>query len=149
MDVVTIEGKQFTVAAIGENVSGKTLSPVMEYLASEKVKVTSLADAFRPIFQMYAERGRNGVTAKMFHEASKEDGIWQFSKGNHRIFCFKDDDKKQLILLSHGARKTTRKADKSEVERAVRTRDLYLERKRAGQIRYRTLKEVIEEQGND
>jgi len=112
---------------------------------SEKAGKCPLADALRPIFQLYAEKGRDGVTASMFHEANKKDGIWQFRKGDYRIFCFKDPEKKKLILLTHGVRKTTRKAKKSEVDRAIRMRDVYLECKRTGQLRTRTISEVEKE----
>ena len=148
MDVIVLEEKQYCVAVLGKNVSGKTESDVMNYLADEKAGNCSLTEALAPIFEMYAQRGRNGVTTSMFHEVSKENGIWQFRKGNHCIFFFKDPECKRLVLLTHGNRKTGRKVDKSDVRQAVRMRDLYLEQKRLGKLRKRTLLEVSEENAN-
>lgn len=147
MDVVALEKKQYCVAVLGENVSGITRSAVLDYMNTEKVGGSStLMVSFAAVFESYANRGRNGVTKKMFHEANKEEDIWQFRKGNHRIFCFRDPDEKRLILLTHGNIKSGKKVNRKDVKRAVELRNSYLAEKKKGNLRRRSIQEVLEEE---
>ncbi len=148
MDLITLEDRQYAVGVLGKAVNGKTESELMEYLATEKIGNASLAQAFGPMFEQYAEYGRDGVTKKMFHEASSEHNIWQFKKGNYRLYCFKDPAEKRLIVLCHGALKRSKKAKKADIENAIQVRDRYIDQKRRGLLRRRTLKEVEAEASN-
>lgn len=149
MDVVAIEEKQYCIAVLGINVSGKTECEVLNYLDTAKAGNSSLMESLASIFERYALQGRHGVTKSMFHEANSEHDIWQFRKGDHRIFCFRDPDEKRLVLLTHGNIKSGKKANKADVLRAIEMRRVYLVEKKAGNLRRRTLTEVLEEQSGD
>jgi len=87
------------------------------------------------LFERYAAAGRLQLTTAVFHEANKQEGIWQFIKGRLRVFCFMDEDG-TLLVLTHGAIKKQQKADRQEVARAVRLRDAYLSAKRNGNLEW-------------
>ena len=146
MDIIILEGGAYTVAALGHSSLGKTESAVMEYLACETIGNKPLVEALRSIFQMYAEKGRDGVTASMFHEANKAQQIWQFSKGNHRIYCFKDPDEKKLLLLGHGCRKTSKKVKRSDLKQVISLRDQYLKAKQLHNLRQLTLEQLLRQE---
>ena len=80
------------------------------------------AVGFKKLFERYADMGRNGLTAEIFHEVDKENSIWEFVKGPLRVFCFVDGNK---VILTHGAIKKTQKVDRQEVGRAVGMRNSY------------------------
>lgn len=55
------------------------------------------------------------------------DGIWQFAAGKLRLAWFYDDGK--LIVCTHGFVKKTQKTKKSDIQRAVEAKKLYLKDK--------------------
>jgi len=79
------------------------------------------------------------LTDATFHEASRENDIWEFIKGQLRIYCFKDSNG-QVVILSHGIIKKSQKAKKQDIERAVTLREQYLKAKDNG-----TLEEINNE----
>lgn len=125
----------------------------LRVLASNRFEVVEIADAndsattflfeseaqwsgavrgMKALWGRYAELGRQGMTADWFHEVSRSEGIWQFSKGRLRVFCFVDGGR--LLILTHGALKKTQKVSIEEVKRAVAARDRYLTAKQCGLI---------------
>ncbi len=70
----------------------------------------------------------------MLHHANNAEGILEFIKGDLRLFCFEDSDDR-LIVLTSGTIKKRKKADKSEVDRAVRVKREYLAAKQQGRIK--------------
>ena len=77
----------------------------------------------RALFKRFATGGRLALTAELFHEASKQEGIWQFRKGRIRVFCFLDGAN---LVLTHAAIKKSQKADKRQVAEATRRRNEYI-----------------------
>lgn len=72
-----------------------------------------------------ATRGLDGVPVKWFHEASKEEKIYEFIKGPFRVFFFKGEGTQIAVCTSH-ARKSGKKADKKSVAHAARLRTAYM-----------------------
>lgn len=81
------------------------------------------AKGFYSVFKRYAEGGRSKLTAALFHEVDKSEKIWEFVKGDLRIFCFLSGEK---AVLTHGAIKKSQKVDSQEVARAVTAKNLFL-----------------------
>ncbi len=131
MKLINLERSRFSVHAIievsGEN--GETV-PVLDFLHEklEDKKFKGSADGYAALFQRYAEKGRQGLTTNMFHEANKQEKIWEFIKGRLRIYCFIDPDG-NAVILTHGVVKKSQKAQKSDINAAKRKRDEYLKAK--------------------
>ena len=117
----------------------------MDYLKSECVKSKSLAEALAPIFENYSESGREGVTTNNFHEANRDSDIWEFIKGQHRIYCFKDPLKKSLVLLSHGSRKQTQRTRPRDIAKAAKAREAYIRARDGGYLSVVTIEQASEE----
>lgn len=121
-----IESGSYEVWAIHQISEGyKSNCPVMEFLQTRAFEKQYQASAFgfRSLFQRYADKGRRGVTAELFHEVDSKNDIWEFVKGDLRIFCF---TRKNAIILTHGAIKKSQKVDPKEVSAAVRAKNLFL-----------------------
>lgn len=124
MRLLVIEKRHWTVAAC---IDEKNLeASVLNFLATQPPNLQASAAGFKALFERFAEQGRRGLTADMFHEASKQFGIWEFVKGQLRVYCFMDGGDR-LVILSHGIVKKTQKAKKRDVERAAAVRDRYLQ----------------------
>jgi hypothetical protein len=108
-------------------------SEVQRFLLSASPDMQASARGMLALFQRYAQDGRARLTSSNFHEANREEGIWEFIKGRLRVFCFVDQDG-ALIVLSHGAVKKQQKADRREVERTIRLKQAYLQAKATGAI---------------
>jgi hypothetical protein len=106
---------------------------LLDFLQSMPSNYKSSAKGFKALFQRYALGGRQMLTDATFHEASREDDIWEFIKGQLRVYCFRDGDDK-LVILSHGILKKTQQAKKQDVERAARLRERYLKAKENGTL---------------
>lgn len=106
---------------------------VLEFLKNIPPNYQSSAKGFKALFERYAKGGRQNLTESLFHEANKENGIWEFIKGQLRIYCFKDD-RGQLIILSHGILKKSQKAKTEDIQKAVKLRREYLNAKENGTL---------------
>ena len=124
-----MERQQNTVAAA---CSHRGECEVLEFLRTVPSDMAAHAKGMRSLFGRYAQRGRANLTTEMFHEADKQEGIWEFRKGRLRIFCFMDDGR--LVIATHGAVKKTQKADRQEIARAVEIKRRYFADKAVGNI---------------
>jgi hypothetical protein len=122
-------GRYSVVAPVLDGAS----SEVQQFLVSASSDMQASATGMLALFQRYAQDGRARLTSSNFHEANREQGIWEFIKGRLRVFCFVDQDG-ALIVLSHGAIKKQQKADRQEVAKAVRLKEAFLAAKAAGTV---------------
>lgn len=134
MKLKILESSTKKVVAVTENNSqGVCTCPVTDFLHSQPRELSGSAKGFKNLFKRYANGGRQQLTAALFHEVNKEEGIWQFTKGRLRIFCYIDNDER-LLVLSHGAIKKTQKVSKSELKHAISVKNKYLEAKEESNI---------------
>ena len=131
MRLLELERRLWSVAVVadGEN----DTSSVLGFLQDQPANYRSSAKGFRALFKRFSEHGRQGLTVELFHEASKPEAIWEFVKGDLRVYCFMDGDER-LVILSHGIIKKRQNAHHQDVERAVALRNKYLEAKRANTV---------------
>ncbi len=71
-----------------------------------------------------AERGLAEIPSAWFHEANKKEKIFEFIKGDLRLFFFKGEGN-QIAVCTSGVRKKGQKADKAAVNKAVAYRKTY------------------------
>lgn len=127
MRLRVLASKKFEVLEIADSNDS-----AIGFLSDSEAQWSGVVRGMKALFGRYAELGRQGMTADWFHEVSRSEGIWQFSKGRLRIFCFVDGGR--LLILTHGALKKTQKASVEEVNRAIAARDRYLVAKQRGLI---------------
>lgn len=68
-----------------------------------------------------ANSGLQNVPSSWFHEANKNEQIYEFIKGPLRLFFFKGEGR-QIAICTSGIRKTGQKADKASVNKAAAMR---------------------------
>lgn len=72
-----------------------------------------------------AKHGLSEIPAAWFHEANKNEKIYEFIKGDLRLFFFKGDGRR-IAVCTTGVLKKGRKADKSAVAKAIKLRAIYI-----------------------
>lgn len=93
-------------------------TPALDFLREMAAKgnYSGSAKGFKKLFERFADGGRQKLTAELFHEVDNNESIWEFIKGDLRIFCFMEGN---TVYLTHGAIKKSRKVDPAEVTRAT------------------------------
>lgn len=137
MKLVKVYSGRFIVAApvLDEKSPECKTSEAQTYLMNVSSDMQASARGMYTLFERYGMDGRKLLPSNVFHEANKEEGIWQFIKGRLRLFCFIDESG-ALLILSHGTVKKTQKADRYEVAKAVRLKEQYLRDKEANCIEW-------------
>lgn len=113
MRLKQIFSDKFTIAATMEG----DACPVVEFLTSDDVSAESARAGFLVMLQHLAEHGWNNCPVSWSHEANKQHGIYEFIKGNFRIFFFKGD-KELVAVCTSVKRKSGQKADTASVNKA-------------------------------
>jgi hypothetical protein len=117
---VLAQGK-FKVVAVSKDGD----CPALDFLLERKSYVDTRA-ALLTLVTRVAELGFEQVPAAWCHEADKENGIYEFIKGDLRLFYFKGRNG-EIAVCTGGVIKKGRKVDKSAVTAAKRWKDAYFE----------------------
>ena len=130
MMLVVIAKTRYEVCAITG--ADEVEAAALEFLVGAPPNMRASARGMFQLFERYAALGRQGLTSPLFHEAGADGRIWEFVKGQLRVYCFKDDN--GLVILTHGAVKRTQTTATADLDRAMRARDAYLSAKALGRI---------------
>jgi len=84
------------------------------------------------LIEICAEKGPRGLSDSLFHLADRTEKIYEFIKGDLRLFCFVGDG--AVVVCSTAAIKKKRTSDKQEVSRAVRLKEAYFLAKSSNKI---------------
>lgn len=119
--LVMERAKLKVIAVIEESPAYDGTSEALTFLqnAMKGAQYAGSARGFKALFVRYAEGQR--LPAENFHEANKEKQVWEFIKGDLRIYCYKDSAGN--VILSHGIIKKKQKADEADVNRVCTLRD--------------------------
>lgn len=106
---------------------------MLDFIKNQPAQYRKSAKGLPALFKRYADNGREQLTLDNFHEANKQEKIWEFIKGSLRIYCFIDEGDR-IVLLSHGIVKKAKAAKRADINRAVSLRDDYLNAKAKGTL---------------
>lgn len=122
MQVLEIfKGSAFQVVAEGSNDQCEVLEFLIDKIpkppvAGEKKKKGQYGAAARgllALIQLYSNEGRAGVNnSDLFHEADKATNLWEFIKGDLRVYC-RIDKEGRLVLLTGALIKKGNKTESS------------------------------------
>lgn len=98
--------------------------PAEEFLATGEKATESSRLGLIQMLQFVAKNGLHGSPSAWFHEASKSLGIYEFKKGDLRLFFFKGENG-DIAVCTCGVLKRGQKADKTAVTRASEWRAAY------------------------
>lgn len=113
--------------------------PVIDFLLSVDPRTEATRVGFLEIMAYLAEHGWHNCSPSWSHEVDKQNEIYEFIKGDFRIFFFKGQG--HFVAVCTGvSRKFGQKADKSSVNKAKAMKKAYWSAVRDGTI------EVIEDE---
>lgn len=103
----------------------------IELLKEAEDYFLDLNDKMQAKFLKAFDKTESGLKGSWFEKLNSKDGIFEFRERDqekfYRIFAFwhNNSESKTLILCTHGLDKKTNKTPKSEVERAIKIKELY------------------------
>jgi len=97
--------------------------PAIDFLRENMPNYGPSVRGLKTMFVRYSELGRQGFTSESLHEVDKSRSVYEFVKGDLRIFCFFPGD--GAVVLTNGCIKKGNKVDQSAVESCCRARDQY------------------------
>lgn len=99
--------------------------PAEDFLLSGEASTRASRIGLIQMIQYVATDGLQGTPAGWWHEASKADGVYEFRKGDLRLFFFKGVGG-EIAVCTCGVVKKGSKADKAAVSKAARLRQEYM-----------------------
>lgn len=139
--VVIEQGRMARIVSLSTGLTidvTEELSSVEEALAEFQGHGGSVAKAaagMLALFNRFAEHGRIR-SVRLFHEASKHEGIYEFIKGDLRVYFFFSSDSGEVVVCSHAIRKKRQRVDPGDVDRAAALKKRYLAAQAVGEIEY-------------
>lgn len=117
-----ITSRRYRVCAVMFEQDFKFACPVWDFMKAQHPTIPGSVSGLKGLFERYADSGRAKLSTEVFHHADQKEEIFEFIKGQIRIFCFLDGN---AAILTNGALKKTPKASSSDVGEAIRCRNLY------------------------
>lgn len=103
----------------------------VELLEEAEIYFLALNDKIQAKFLKACDKTESGLKGPWFEKLNSKDGIFEFRERDqekfYRIFAFwyGDSESRTLILCTHGLDKKSNKTPKSEIEKAIRIKELY------------------------
>ncbi|WP_199930497.1 hypothetical protein [Sedimenticola thiotaurini] len=130
MKLVIIERGRFTVTAyVDTDSTGKDCIPVFDDMKGLGKRYAGSVKGAADLFKKYAEHGRlrpDGVTEEQLHHANYDPDIFQFIKGDVRIFCAIDEG---MVVLINAGIKRGQRPNRKDVNKAIKVQRAYLDAK--------------------
>lgn len=98
--------------------------PAEDFLTEGEQATAASRAGLLHMLQHVAENGLHGSPSAWYHEANKKWGIYEFKKGDLRLFFFKGENG-DIAVCTSGVLKKGQKADKAAVTRAHEWRVAY------------------------
>lgn len=100
------------------------IAPALDFLLQGDSNTEASRLGLLDMLQRVAELGFQGVPTKWTHEANKKEQIYEFVKGDLRLFYFKGEGR-QIAVCTGGTLKKGQKADKAKVAQASLLKEAY------------------------
>jgi hypothetical protein len=98
--------------------------PALDFLTDGEETTRSSREGLGYMLGKVAEMGFDKLPTKWCHEANKNDQIYEFIKGDLRLFYFKGVDN-EIAVCSGGVMKKGKKVDKASVAKAIAMKKAY------------------------
>lgn len=120
--VYVVFAGRYSVSAFTEERDLTLVCPTLQFLKEQHATVPGHVRGMKALFERYAKGGRTKLTIDLLHHADYNDDIYEFIKGDLRVFSFFDETS---IILTNGGLKKGKKANPHDVAEAVRCKNLY------------------------
>lgn len=122
-----LEGYRYRILAEKEASGTNKITEKLKKLSRRELK------GFGALLRKVQEHGPTCLSSDVCHEADSNESIYQFRKGDYRLFWFYDQG--SVIICSHISRKKGNKTSKKDKERAIGFRRNYFSAKESGTLR--------------
>lgn len=129
MRVKSLFKDRFSIVAVMD----KDECPVENFILGIDLSDESACEGMFSMLEYVAKNGLDKTPAKWIHEASKPLQIFQFRKGDFRLFFFKGKNG-QIAVCTAASRKSGQKADSLAVSQAARWRESYFQALSSGSL---------------
>lgn len=82
----------------------------------------------------HSDNGRDIFNTDQCHYVHKEEKIYEYIKGDLRVFWFEDEGK--VVVCTHGVIKKSQKTRRNEINKAIRIKQSYFLNKKDRKIKY-------------
>lgn len=120
MELLELAVSKYQVVAVIDGAS----CPVQDFLMHGEAAEKSSRFGMLEMLQHVSEKGLHGIPPAWVHEANKQHGIYEFTKGRLRLFFFKGENG-QIAVCTSGVIKKGQKADKGAVQKAAEYKSQY------------------------
>lgn len=125
MDVVKLSEGKFSVTAQAHRQRDDWDIPLVEFFDElEEKQYGGMVDGMYALFDHFAAEGTN-ISKDLCHEVDKENGIYEFIKGDLRALWFYAKGHRGIVICSHAFVKKGQKTPNREKKRAIRLKQDY------------------------
>ena len=129
MELTIIFSDKYNVAAVSRN----AVCRVTDFLQEPEGTYQASADGLFDVMERVSKDGLDQLPHSLSHYVDKKEKIYEFVKGDLRLFYFKGQDN-LLVICTSVVIKKTQKVDKKQVDLAVRLKLEYLQSVKDGTI---------------
>lgn len=129
MELTVIVSDKYIVAAISNNGACETI----DFLRDVEKTYKASADGLFDILNRVSANGLEPLPDSLSHLVDKKEKIYEFIKGNLRLFYFRGQNN-LLVICTSVTIKKTQKVDKKQVDLAIRRKLEYLQSVKDGTI---------------
>jgi len=124
MKLLRLERSLWDVTAVVEESVDDDCCPLTDFLTDIGAQYAGSASGMYDLLERFAESGKETFSDDLCHLVSKDEKIWQFTKGRLRVLWFYGQGNR-IVVCSHGFVKQSQKTPKKEINRAISTKKQY------------------------
>ena len=129
MELTIIFSDKYSVAAVSKN----NVCKVTDFLQELEDAYQASAEGLFDVMERVSIDGLDQLPYSLSHFADKKEKIYEFIKGDLRLFYFKGHDN-LLVICTSVVIKKTQKVDKKQIDLAIRLKLEYLQSVKDGTI---------------
>ena len=129
MELTIIFSDKYSIAAVSKN----SVCKVTDFLRELEEAYQGSAEGLFDVMKRVSIDGLDQLPHPLSHSVDKKEKIYEFIKGDLRLFYFKGYDN-LLVICTSVVIKKTQKVDKKQVDLAVRLKLEYLQSVKDGTI---------------
>jgi hypothetical protein len=97
-------------------------------------KYGASATGLGALWERIPKTGPKSLGAALYHRVDEKDDIYEFIKGDIRLFCFEADG--AIVVCSHAIIKKSQKTKRKDIAPAIALKERYLVAEKTGRISF-------------
>lgn len=122
MEILVIFDAKYKITGVSKDGECDAINTLLEVAQGGQYQAS--VDGLIDLLERVSNDGLNNLSSKLTHFVDQEEKIYEFVKGDLRLFYFKGEGD-FLVICTSATIKKTQKADKQHVKRAIKFKDEY------------------------